>query len=172
MFFFPPVLFAHICYCSSPPPPPPRSIKGLVWQLMREHVIQTLLSLSKSGVSITDQDIISWANSAVKRGGKNSSISQFKDPALRSGVYLLDLLNGIKKGIVNYELVTGGMTGQWTPFLFFFPPPTKYSFADVVAIFQRRVPIWTQNMLFLSLARWELRFLFCPRILWRWNPKW
>lgn len=85
---------------------------GLVWQLMREHVIQTLLSLSKSGVSITDQDIISWANSAVKRGGKNSSISQFKDPALRSGVYLLDLLNGIKKGIVNYELVTGGMTEE------------------------------------------------------------
>ncbi|KAJ3280986.1 Fimbrin, actin-bundling protein, partial [Blyttiomyces sp. JEL0837] len=83
---------------------------GLVWQLMREHVIQTLKSLSKSGVEITEADIIQWANAAVKRGGKASSISQFKDGALRSGVYLLDLLNGIKKGIVNYELVTAGLS--------------------------------------------------------------
>ncbi|KAJ3416764.1 hypothetical protein HDV05_000138 [Chytridiales sp. JEL 0842] len=82
---------------------------GLVWQLMREHVIQTLKSLSKSGVDITEADIISWANGAVKRGGKYSSITQFKDANLRSGIYLLDLLNGIKKGIVNYELVTPGI---------------------------------------------------------------
>ncbi|KAI9366110.1 calponin homology domain-containing protein [Zopfochytrium polystomum] len=85
---------------------------GLVWQLMREHVIQTLQSLSKSGVSISDQDIIAWANATVRRGGKASSITQFKDPNLRSGVYLLDLLNGIKKGVVNYELVTSGVSDE------------------------------------------------------------
>ncbi|KAJ3094426.1 hypothetical protein HDU97_008103 [Phlyctochytrium planicorne] len=83
---------------------------GFVWQLMREHVIQTLKSLSKSGVEITDSDIIQWANSAVKRGGKSSSISSFKDPQLRSGLYFLDLLNSLKKGIVNYELVDNGLS--------------------------------------------------------------
>ncbi|KAI8851356.1 calponin homology domain-containing protein [Chytridium lagenaria] len=85
---------------------------ALVWQLMREHVIQTLKTLSKSGVDITDADIIAWANSTVKRGGKTSTISSFKDPQLKSGVYLLDLLNSIKKGIVNYELVDGGRTEE------------------------------------------------------------
>ncbi|KAJ3202485.1 hypothetical protein HDU67_000537 [Dinochytrium kinnereticum] len=83
---------------------------GLVWQLMREHVIQTLKSLSKSGVEITDSDIISWANATVKRGGKSSSISSFKDSSLRSGIYFLDLLNSLKKGIVNYELVADGVS--------------------------------------------------------------
>jgi plastin-1 len=87
---------------------------GLVWQLMREHVIQTLKSLSKSGVDITEADIIAWANAAVKRGGKYSSITQFKDSNLRSGVFLLDLLNGIKKGIVNYELVSPGHSGMFS----------------------------------------------------------
>ncbi|KAI9352096.1 calponin homology domain-containing protein [Obelidium mucronatum] len=82
---------------------------GLVWQLMREHVIQTLKSLSKSGTEITENDIIAWANNTVKvRSGKFSSISQFKDPNLRTGVFLLDLLNGIQKGVVDYTMVGPG----------------------------------------------------------------
>ncbi|KAJ3099745.1 hypothetical protein HDU97_002771 [Phlyctochytrium planicorne] len=83
---------------------------GLVWQLMREHVIQTLKSLSKSGVDITDSDLIQWANGTVKRGGKSKTISSFKDPQLRNGIYFLDLLNALKKGIVNYELVVDGLS--------------------------------------------------------------
>ncbi|KAJ3118406.1 hypothetical protein HDU96_001924 [Phlyctochytrium bullatum] len=83
---------------------------GLVWQLMREHVIQTLKSLSKSGVEITDSDLIAWANSTIKRGGKSTQISSFKDSQLRSGLFFLDLLNSLKKGIVNYELVADGVS--------------------------------------------------------------
>ncbi|KAJ3236458.1 hypothetical protein HDU81_010753 [Chytriomyces hyalinus] len=82
---------------------------GLVWQLMREHVIQTLKSLSKTGREITEVDIINWANTTVQtRAQKNTSISQFKDSQLSTGVYLLDLLNGIKKGVVDYTMVTPG----------------------------------------------------------------
>ncbi|KAI8609815.1 calponin homology domain-containing protein [Chytriomyces sp. MP71] len=82
---------------------------GLVWQLMREHVIQTLKSLSKTGHEITEVDIINWANQTVKvRAGKNTTITQFKDAQLSTGVYLLDLLNGIKKGVVDYSMVTPG----------------------------------------------------------------
>ena len=87
---------------------------SLVWQMMREHVIQTLKTLSKAGKDITDSDIIAWANDKVKGAGKTSRMSSFKDPALKTGVFLLDLLESIKKGIVNYELVTEGHTGkQW-----------------------------------------------------------
>ncbi|KAJ3396873.1 hypothetical protein HDU80_009818 [Chytriomyces hyalinus] len=82
---------------------------GLVWQLMREHVIQTLKSLSKTGREITEVDIINWANTTVQtRAQKNTSITQFKDSQLSTGVYLLDLLNGIKKGVVDYTMVTPG----------------------------------------------------------------
>jgi len=90
---------------------------GLVWQMMRDHVIQTLKSLSKNGVEIRDNDLISWANSTVKRNttsvvpkGASNSISSFKDSSLRNGHFFLQLLAGIKKGIVNPELVTPGVS--------------------------------------------------------------
>lgn len=33
---------------------------GLVWQMMREHIIQTLKVLAKNGKDVTDNDIIKW----------------------------------------------------------------------------------------------------------------
>ncbi|KAJ3281291.1 hypothetical protein HK104_000099 [Borealophlyctis nickersoniae] len=85
---------------------------GLVWQLMREHVITTLKSLTSGGVEITDADMVKWANETVARGGKSSKMSSFKDSDLRNGLFFLDLLSGIKKGIVNYDLVTPGVTDE------------------------------------------------------------
>ncbi|KAJ3322052.1 hypothetical protein HDV06_003653 [Boothiomyces sp. JEL0866] len=85
---------------------------ALVWQLMREHIIQTLKSLSQGGVEITDNDMISWANQAVKNNGKQSTMNNFKDPSLKNAVFFLDLLNAIKPGIVNYELVSKGETEE------------------------------------------------------------
>lgn len=79
--------------------------------MMREHVIQTLKSLSSAGVSITDSDMINWANSAVKSSGKQSTMASFKDPSLRTSLFFLDLVNAIKPGIVNYDLVTRSLDG-------------------------------------------------------------
>lgn len=89
---------------------------GLVWQLMREHIIATLARLSSAtGKVIKDQDIIDWANGLVKGAHINQNspakqISSFKDPSLRSGLFLLELLSAMKQGIVNQELVTAGQT--------------------------------------------------------------
>jgi len=46
----------------------------------------------------------------VKKGGRNSAIRSFKDPAVGSGVFLLDVLNGMKSSYVDYDLVTPGHT--------------------------------------------------------------
>ena len=83
---------------------------GLVWQLMREHIVQILKSLSSNSQDIKDADMINWANETVKKTGKSSSMSTFKDSSLKTGVFFLDLLNGIRKGIVNFDLVTAGQT--------------------------------------------------------------
>ncbi|KAJ3271990.1 hypothetical protein HDV01_006030 [Terramyces sp. JEL0728] len=85
---------------------------ALVWQLMREHIIQTLKTLSQGGVEITDNDMINWANHAVKNNGKHSTMANFKDSSLKNAVFFLDLLNAIKPGIVNYELVSKGDTEE------------------------------------------------------------
>ncbi|CAB4422375.1 unnamed protein product [Rhizophagus irregularis] len=91
----------------------PNTWKTQIMQLqsmMRMNIIQTLTSLSKGGRDITDNDLIKWANDTVSRGGKSSKISSFKDPALRNGIFLIDLLDSIKPGIVDYSLVTKGVS--------------------------------------------------------------
>jgi len=85
---------------------------GLVWQMMRDHIIQTLKSLKNNDKDVTDADIINWANETVKRGNRTSSMSNFKDPSLKTGVFLIDLLNGIRPKTVNYDIVTPGNTEE------------------------------------------------------------
>ncbi|GAA5814606.1 Fimbrin, actin-bundling protein [Mucor flavus] len=85
---------------------------GLTWQLMRENIIHTLQSLTKGGRSVSDQDLVRWANETVQRGGKQSKMTSFKDRGLSTGIFFLDVLNGIKPGYVDYNLVTSGRTEE------------------------------------------------------------
>lgn len=83
---------------------------GLVWQLMRRNINNTLSSLSINGKEVSDMDILKWANNMVVKGGKSSTIRSFKDPSLANSVFLLDVLHGLKPGYVDYDLVTNGNT--------------------------------------------------------------
>jgi len=85
---------------------------GLVWQLMRRDISETLSALAQrlGKHEITDAEMIKWSNEQSKKGGRGSSIRSFKDQAIGSGVFLLDVLNGMKSSYVDYELVTQGKT--------------------------------------------------------------
>ncbi|KAJ9100641.1 Fimbrin, actin-bundling protein [Naganishia friedmannii] len=83
-------------------------VLGLVWQLMRLNISQTLASISKDGKGVSDTEMVKWANETVKKGGKTSTMKSFKDSSLSTGIFFLDLLNGIKPGYVDYSLVTPG----------------------------------------------------------------
>ena len=83
-------------------------VLGLVWQLMRLSINQTLASISKDGKGVTDLEMVKWANETVKKGGKSSTMRSFKDSSLSNGIFFLDLLNGVKSGIVDYSLVNNG----------------------------------------------------------------
>ena len=87
---------------------------GLVWQLMRRDILNTLAGVAQrmGKRELTDTDMIKWANEMSKKGGKNSSVRSFKDPAILSGVFLLDVLNGMKQGYVDYDLVTPGRSDE------------------------------------------------------------
>ncbi|PWO00777.1 hypothetical protein FA09DRAFT_344892 [Tilletiopsis washingtonensis] len=85
---------------------------GLVWQLMRLNISKTLDSLGKGGKGVSDQDMVRWANGVVQGAGKSSSMRSFKDPSLKTAHFFLDLLEGMRKGIVDYSLVTPGRTEE------------------------------------------------------------
>lgn len=83
---------------------------ALVWQLMRRNITQTLAQLGGAGGNhnLTDSDMIKWANTQASKGGKSGSLRSFKDTSLSNSVFLLDVLNGIKPGYVDYDLVYQG----------------------------------------------------------------
>ncbi|PGH01178.1 hypothetical protein GX51_05374 [Blastomyces parvus] len=87
---------------------------GLVWQLMRKDITNTLSSLAQrmGKREITDSEMIKWANEMSRAGGKSSSIRSFKDQAIGTGIFLLDVLNGMKSNYVDYDLVTPGRTDE------------------------------------------------------------
>ncbi|QID83468.1 Fimbrin, actin-bundling protein [Saccharomyces pastorianus] len=85
---------------------------GLVWQLMRRNISITMKTLSSSGRDMSDSQILKWAQDQVTKGGKNSTIRSFKDHGLSNAHFLLDVLNGIAPGYVDYDLVTPGNTEE------------------------------------------------------------
>lgn len=87
---------------------------GLVWQLMRKDITNTLASLaSRLGKrEISDTDMVSWANGMSSKGGRNSSVRSFKDSSLKTGIFFLDVLNGMKSSYVDYDLVAQGKSDE------------------------------------------------------------
>jgi plastin-1 len=86
---------------------------AVVWQAMRYHILSVLKDLNSiRGKEITDNDILLWANAKVAEAGKESKIQNFRDSSLRDAKFLIDLLDAIRPGRVNYQLVMNGNKGR------------------------------------------------------------
>lgn len=87
---------------------------GLVWQLMRKDIVETLGALAQrlGKREISDADMVKWANDMSKKGGRSSGVRSFKDSSLGNGVFLLDVLNGMKSAYVDYDIVAAGKSEE------------------------------------------------------------
>ncbi|KXT02358.1 hypothetical protein AC578_185 [Pseudocercospora eumusae] len=87
---------------------------GMVWQLMRKDITNTLSAVAQrmGKRELSDADMVKWANDTVKKGGRSSQIRSFKDQQIASGMFLLDVLNGMKSSYVDYDLVASGRTDE------------------------------------------------------------
>ncbi|XP_057705894.1 plastin-3-like isoform X2 [Corythoichthys intestinalis] len=77
---------------------------ALVWQLMRRYTLNLLEDLGDGEVAGEDL-IIAWVNKTLSEAGKTSSIKSFKDKSLNTSIPVLDLIDAIQPGSVNFELV-------------------------------------------------------------------
>ncbi|VDL88689.1 unnamed protein product [Schistocephalus solidus] len=100
---------------------------ALLWQLMRAYTLSLLARLARRsepsypraqspvlGVPlIAEQEIIDWANNRLRLGNKARFLSKtagFGDIELRTSLLILDLLDAIRPGCVDYSVVNKGNT--------------------------------------------------------------
>jgi len=87
---------------------------ALVWQLMRAYTLSILTKLAgqDAGHPIVEKEILAWVNHKLESAGKTSRISSFNDQSIQDSMAVIDLVDAIKKGSVNYSLVKPGHTTQ------------------------------------------------------------
>ncbi|XP_043830195.1 plastin-3 isoform X1 [Dromiciops gliroides] len=80
---------------------------ALVWQLMRRYTLNVLEDLG-DGQKANDDIIVNWVNRTLGEAGKSTSIQSFKDKTISSSLAVVDLIDAIQPGCVNYDLVKSG----------------------------------------------------------------
>ncbi|KAI1726424.1 calponin homology (CH) domain-containing protein [Ditylenchus destructor] len=79
---------------------------ALVWQLMRAYTLTILAQCTQSGESLaTDKEIVAWVNEKLQSAGKSGRIKSFQDPVISNAKVVIDLIDAISPGAINYELV-------------------------------------------------------------------
>ncbi|VDN59057.1 unnamed protein product [Dracunculus medinensis] len=82
---------------------------ALVWQLMRAYTLTVLAQCTDSGDALaTDKEIIAWVNKKLSFSNKSSQIKSFQDPTISDARVVIDLIDAIKPGIIDYSLVRSG----------------------------------------------------------------
>ena len=81
---------------------------SIVWQLMRAYTLAMLQKLSGEEKPMEDADIIQWTNFTLEAAGKTSTITSFRDPIIKTSLPVIDLLDALRPGKINYEIVTSG----------------------------------------------------------------
>lgn len=78
---------------------------ALVWQLMRAYTLTVLTQLANTGHPIIEKEIVEWANKKLREAKKNTSIRSFQDHSIADGRVIIDLIDAIHPGSINYEVV-------------------------------------------------------------------
>lgn len=109
-------------------------ILAFLWQLMRAYTLSLLTRLAnnqkvpapgyqraRSPVSdlpiISEREIIDWVNNQLKATGKTSRLNGFGDLELRNSLLIIDLLDAISPGCVDYDVVNKGIKHEVCAFL-------------------------------------------------------
>ncbi|XP_026286397.1 plastin-2 [Frankliniella occidentalis] len=81
---------------------------ALIWQLMRAYTLSVLTQLANTGSPIVEKEIVTWVNQKLAGAQKSTSIKSFQDSAIKDGRVVLDLIDAIKPGTINYDLFRDG----------------------------------------------------------------
>jgi len=85
---------------------------ALVWQLMKAYTLSILTNLTGANHPIVDKEIVAWVNDKLKAASKKTAITSFNDQSISNGKVVVDLIDAIRPGKVNYEVLKDGTSEQ------------------------------------------------------------
>lgn len=85
----------------------PMLVSAIVWQLMRAYTLSILSHLAQTdcGKPVDEAKIVVWANGKLKEAGKEGKIKGFNDSTISTAIPIIDLIDAIKPGSINYTQV-------------------------------------------------------------------
>lgn len=89
-------------------------VSALVWQLMRAYTLSILSRLAKAdnGKPMDESKIVEWVNRKLREAQKASNIRGFNDSSIATAIPLIDLVDAIKSGSINYAQVLPGSSSE------------------------------------------------------------
>lgn len=72
---------------------------------MRAYTLSVLTQLAKTGSPMIEKEIVTWVNNKLESANKPSKLKGFQDQALADGKIVIDLIDAIKPGTINYDVV-------------------------------------------------------------------
>ena len=78
---------------------------------MRSYTLSVLSSLNNQSTASTasvEQEIVKWVNTKLESAQKDSKIHSFQDSKIATAKPIIDLIDAIKPGVINYELLQEG----------------------------------------------------------------
>jgi plastin-3 len=75
---------------------------------MRAYTLSVLSQLANTGNPIIEKEIVQWVNKKLASAGKTTSIKSFQDSSISNAKVVIDLVDAIKEGSVNYDNVKDG----------------------------------------------------------------
>lgn len=96
---------------------------------MRAYTLSVLSSLANSNNPIVEKEIVAWVNTKLGNAGKTSSLRSFQDSTIANGKVVIDLVDSIKPGCINYDLVKHGDSEEVNFYSYFFSPESRHMYA-------------------------------------------
>jgi len=84
---------------------------------MRAYTLSVLTQLAKTGSPMVEKEIVTWVNNKLRSANKPSTLKGFQDQALADGRIVVDLIDAIKPGTINYDIIKEGGDKEVTSFI-------------------------------------------------------
>lgn len=81
-------------------------VMALLWQIMRAYTLTVLQKCTQTENPVTELELVDWVNNKLSSSGKTSKISGFKDSDIKTSWPVIDLIDAIKPGVINYSLLS------------------------------------------------------------------